>query len=535
VGTVPDPDAAEFDDFYQRSRERVLAAVAAASPAAVEDVAEAYQRAWGRWTYVGGLPEPEAWVREVAGRLAASRWRGVRRLGRRSPAGADWRPADTVRRAVVLRRRRRAIGAAFVVAAVIASALAATRGTPAARSSASTAAVQVGHRLRGAVQLVADVAPTTAADSSAVRAVSRAEQALTFALLRKLAGPGNLAVSPESLNVALGMLRNAARGATGRQLAAAMQASGLSTSVLNAGLAGLTGELRNAARDDGITLQSANSLWQQRGFPVRRPFLDALATYYGAGVWQADFAGHVREALAAIDAWTSRQTQGKITKLFDALDPSTVLVLANAIYYHAAWARPFDRRETTPGTFVCAEGRRVSVPFMAGAAGLRAGVGPGYQAVSLPYRGGRFSALAVMPTSQSLTSFVESLTPGRITSITSALQVGLAVRLPRFTTTSTLDLVPTLRALGMRDAFDGRADFSGLSPAATQVDQVVQRVYLGVGEKGTTAAAVTGISAVMAARPLPTVVLDHPFLFLVRDDRSGTILFAAQIRDPSAR
>jgi serpin B len=333
------------------------------------------------------------------------------------------------------------------------------------------------------------------------------------------------------------MLQNGARGQTRSQISTALQAAALSTADQNAGLAGLTDELAAAARDAGIALESANSVWQQTGFQIRKQFLADLATYYRAGVWQADFDGHNADALAAINQWTREHTHGKIRKLFDSLDPSTVLVLANAVYFHAAWSTPFDGHVTTPGTFTTDAGKRVPAKFMIGRDGVSSGAGTGYEAIGLPYSGGRFAALAVMPTTGSVADFAADLTPTKIDSIATALRLGEEVALPRFTTTSKIDLVPVLATLGMREAFTPDADLSGLSPACgCQVDQVLQRVYLGVGEKGTTAAAVTGISVIPTSTlgGLPPFRLDHPFLFLIRDTETGAILFASKIDDPTA-
>jgi serpin B len=174
---------------------------------------------------------------------------------------------------------------------------------------------------------------------------------------------------------------------------------------------------------------------------------------------------------------------------------------------------------------------------MVGGTGLPSAITGGYQAVQLPYAGGRFAALAIMPAHGTPADFVRGLTPARLTAIVAGTRPGSAVLLPRFTLTSTLDLVPALTALGSSDAFGAQADLSALSPQPTFVDQVVQRDYLAVGERGTTAAAVTGIAIAVSGRAAPArqVVLDRPFLFLVRDTTTGAILFAAQVSDPTAR
>jgi len=163
-------------------------------------------------------------------------------------------------------------------------------------------------------------------------------------------------------------------------------------------------------------------------------------------------------------------------------------------------------------------------------------VGDGYQAVQLPYTGGRFAALAVMPTRADLGRFVAGLTPHRLAGIVAALHTGTAARvaLPRFTTTSSINLAGTLGALGMPEAFTSAADFSALSSRPTQIQAVEQRVYLAVGEKGTEAAAVTGIAMqATSASPAIPLTFDHPFLFLVRDTLTGAILFASLVQNPS--
>jgi serpin B len=143
--------------------------------------------------------------------------------------------------------------------------------------------------------------------------------------------------------------------------------------------------------------------------------------------------------------------------------------------------------------------------------------------------------LAIMPTTEPLTSFISALTPGALADITTAATDGPAdLRLPRFTTTSSIDLTDTLAALGMPDAFGGKADFTAMSPVGVQISAVQQRVYLKVSEAGTEAAAVTGIGVAGAGNmDPPLITLDHPFLFLIRDTTTGAILFAAQVENPT--
>jgi serpin B len=462
-----------------------------------------------------------------------------------------WLSAAEITSKVRRRRVRRSLAAGVVVLAVAGTITGLVVGNdprgagrnqiagniPSARSGS-----HVGDRIGGAVELVANSTPLGTLDPAAATAVSGANEALTIALLKRATlltddgGSPNVSISPFSLYLALGMLENGAAGETASQIAKALQANGISLAAQNTGLEELTSTLAAEGAKDGITLQSANSLWQQQGFALKPAFLGAMASYFHSGVWQVDFANHPADAVKALNSWTSQHTHGKITKLFDALDPATVLVLANALYFHAAWATPFDAANTEPAPFRTAAGKTVTPKFMAGQ--FHGTTTTTYAAASLPYTGGRFEALAVMPNHGSLSSFVTTLGTralGKIAKTTEAASA-IATKIPRFTTTSSMDLIPAMKALGMIDAF-GAADFSNLSTARNlSVDQIRQRVYLGVGEKGTTAAAVTGVSVTMSALgPAATgIVFDHPFLFLIRDRTTGAILFATEVNDPTA-
>lgn len=468
------------------------------------------------------------------------------RLEQPTPS-AGWLSDSTITRTVRRRRTRRRLlaGVAVLVVAGTLTGVGVSGSGSSGRPPLAGPSIRlvpgqhVGSRIAGAVQLVGNVS-TLPSDPASLTAVSAADQRLTVALLKRLgtSSDTNVSISPTSLYLALGMLQNGAAGTTQRQIATALQAGDLSLNAQNSGLAQLATSLQAAAAKEGITLQSANSLWQQQGFALHQQFLSAIATYFHAGVWQTDFAGHNAAAVAAIDQWTSEQTHGKITKLFDHLDPATVLVLANALYFHAAWAVPFTPSESDPGPFTTATGSTVQPIFMTGVS-TTAAITDHYRAVALPYAGKRFEAVAIMPTGKTLARYVDSLTPAGLASVFTAVDAGRTspFRLPRFTTTSKTDLVPTLQSLGMTQAFGVSADFSALSTTPTQVAQAVQRVYLGVGEKGTTAAAVTGIQmAQTSARALgpETILFNNPFLFLIRDRTTGAILFATEVNDPTA-
>jgi serpin B len=400
-----------------------------------------------------------------------------------------------------------------------------------ASGSSAHSGTHIGARNGAAVHLVADLAPS-AGSAGAAADVARAEQRFALDLINHVSPDGNVVISPSGLAIMLAMLQAGAGGTTRAEIAKVLHTSGLSASEQNAGWAALTDSFASAASS---TVESANSLWLQRKLPMRAGFMAALARYFRSGIWQVDFAHDLPGALSAINSWVAAHTNGKITKLFDSgdLNPDTALVLANAVYFKAAWQYEFDPRLTREGTFHLGDGSTKRTPFMtySGPAGFVAN--QRYEAAQFRYAGGRFAAQVVMPARGSLTDLIESLSPADFAAIANAPvghQEGL--RLPKFTVRSFTHLNEVLSQLGMSRAFGDGADFSAMSPEHLLVRTVVQRDYLRVDEHGTEAAAVTGGGLMPTAARAP-VAFDHPFLFLVRDAKTGTILFAGRIENPA--
>ena len=372
--------------------------------------------------------------------------------------------------------------------------------------------------------------------------VAGAEQGFSLALLRELdrsdSSPNPL-ISPSSLAIALSMLELGARGDTRTQISQALGTGGFTPEQQATDWAALDASLAGAAKG-GVTFNSANGLWMQQGFPLEPSFLSQLARLFSSGVWQVDFAHHPAQSVAALNQWVARQTHGHITQLFSAaLDPDTVLVLANAEYLDARWERPFTT--TSSGPFDLATGRTVTVHLMGEPETQPLSVpvttGPGVDAAQLPYVGGRLAALVIMPRSGSLPGFVASLTTARLQQIVSSLEpTSVDLTLPELSLQSDNHMVPVLQGLGMNDAFDpDRADLSGISRRPLVVTAVEQHDTLDVNPIGSVASAATGMgisTAAVEVAPM-SITFNHPFLFLVRDTQSGAILFEAQVNDPS--
>ena len=350
-------------------------------------------------------------------------------------------------------------GMVALVIAVVPSWFGGSAGDPGAGPSPSPSGsgAQVAARIGSAVLLRSSTDPAAVARQDPAL-VADAETDLGLAVLRH-ARPG-ATVSPASLAVALAMLEHGARGTTADQIAAVLGTPGLSAEQRSAAWHTLRAEWADAARRAGITLESANSLWEQDRFAVAPAFLSALARYYDTGVWQVDFAHDLPAAIAAMNQWTAEHTHGRITRMFDpgTLDDSTRLVLADAMYLQAPWAQPFDASDTAAGQLhPCRRQQHHRLVHARRPGGALCRSRRQYRAAELPYRGGRFTALVIMPTSGSLSSFTHSLSAAELHRIAGGLHSApVALALPRFTTSSVLDLNSTLAALGMPAAFTDR-------------------------------------------------------------------------------
>jgi serpin B len=400
----------------------------------------------------------------------------------------------------------------------------------------------VAARTGSADQLVAAVKPAPAkADPGVAAAVATAEEGFGLRLLAAAsqANPsGNLTVSPLSLDLGLTMLENGAGGGTLSEISRTLGAGSLAVARQDQGWAGLMTTLERQSTADQVAFDSANSLWLQKDFPMNASFMSALAQYFATGVWQVDFAQALAAANSAINAWVSQQTHGRITKLFapGVLDPGTLLVLANAVYFHAGWQTPFDASRSEPSPFYLPGGGTATAVFMDGLASQEA-ITPHYAVARLPYTGGHYEADVIMPTGEALDGFAANLTPHQLASIIASAREPGRVLLPRFTTSNYLPLNAILSAMGMPTAFTSGANFSAMTTRSVQVQSVVQRDFVSVGEKGTEAAAATGISIEPSAAevsPQSPVVFDHPFLFLVRNVDTGTLLFAGRVNNPAS-
>jgi serpin B len=419
-----------------------------------------------------------------------------------------------------------------------------TPGGSTAASQSPTASAQAAADIELAV---ANGVARLKTDPAAAKQAATALNAFGVDLYAKIrTTDGNLVVSPASIALALSMARAGAKGTTATEmdkvfhdLAADTNADWIAS--LDASLADRTGTFADqSGQQQKVTLRIANANFAQRGFPLEADYLKALAERFGAGVQLVDYATAPETARKAINGWVADKTEQRIKELLaqGTVDEMTRLVLVNAIYLKAAWLTPFDKDLTQPFPFHRADGTTVAVPMMHTGGELAYAKGSGWQAVALPYVGQQLSMLVIVP--DNLATFEAGFSAATLASITD----GLATRevilgLPKFGTETKTGLADVLTKLGMPSAFSAKtADFSGISKADQLfISAVIHQANIDVDEAGTTAAAATAAVMAGTAAPTDTVTLtvDRPFLFAVRDNVTGAVLFLGRITNPTGR
>lgn len=368
--------------------------------------------------------------------------------------------------------------------------------------------------------------------------------AFAFDLYQSLrAGDGNLILSPYNISLTLAMTYAGASGETETQMARALHFT-LPQDRLNPAFnqldTNLSQEGQSSATDrQPLQLNIANAVWAEQTFPFLQTYLDLIAQNYGAGIHLADFIHQFPRVRTQINNWVSDQTKGKIQNLIPdgALNADTRMVLVNAIYFKADWQEPFDPDNTTNAPFHILDGSQVDVKTMNDTLHIPYSSGDGYQAVELPYQNGTAAMDILVPDTGNFDQFESTITAESFDKIRNDMQpASVMLSLPKFTFDSQFSLSDQLTTLGMPDAFDAnKADFSGMTGKQDLfISNVVHKANITVDEKGTEAAAATGVimQATSAMVTQINLQIDRPFLYVIRDLNSGQILFIGRVLNP---
>ena len=377
------------------------------------------------------------------------------------------------------------------------------------------------------------------ASSADQQQLARADNRFAFKLLKQLAKdqPGtNIFISPYSASAVLQMVGNGAKGQTRSRMEQVLETTGLQPDAVNQANSDLDDSLNNG--NTNVVLMTANAIWYRKGTPVQPEFIAANQQFFGATVEALDFSDP--HSIDVMNAWAREKTRGRINGIADGLiDPATLLFLANAVYFKGKWAVPFEVKSTKDRIFHLRGGHQKKLPMMEQARRFTYRRGTGYQAVRLPYQGWNLAMYVFLPDANSspekLLGIMSGDTWQRVTEPGFREREGTVV-LPRFKLEYGVELKQPLKALGMRAAF-ARADFSGISAEPLFISAVRQRAFVEVNEEGTEAVAVTevpiaiGLAEMNPPKPFEMIV-DRPFLFLIEDKQTGTILFMGVVFDP---
>ena len=356
-----------------------------------------------------------------------------------------------------------------------------------------------------------------------------------FSEIQKKQPNKNIFLSPSSVAMALTMAYNGSAGETQKAMNKALELQGLTLEEINRNNNILKTSLTTA--DPQVKLAIANSLWTNQQVTIKPDFLQKNQQYYDAEINKLNFSDSA--SVGTINDWVKNKTNGKITKIVDQLQPDEILWLINAIYFKGNWSEPFAKEATKERPFTLLDGSKKQHPLMSQSDRYQYLENNQFQAISLPYGSGQMSFYVFLPkTGNSLDSFYNSLNAQTWEQwIKQFRSRPGSISLPKFKLEYDITLNESLQALGMTPAFNRQqADFSGISNEKTSIDQVKHKTFVEVNEEGTEAAAVTGIgiratSAPPKAQPFEMIV-DRPFFCVIRDNKTGTILFMGSIIDP---
>lgn len=352
---------------------------------------------------------------------------------------------------------------------------------------------------------------------------------------------GNLIFSPASISSVLVMAYEGAKGRTRNQMSAVLDVP-LDRREFHGFLSEQSRDTTSPRAQPGIRLSIANALWGQIGHTFRQEFLSDLRQYHASELHVVDFSGQTETARRSINGWVEEKTDGVIRDLVKqgVLTPDTRLVLTNAIYFKGLWASQFSRNDTRQGSFTTFTGKSIPVDMMDQTGDFRYIEQSGVKVLELPYTGGGLSMVIILPDERRglpdvEKSFNMQLLKTWITDLCTRYPEQVRVLLPRFTVSTEFDLSRTLARMGMPDAFAASADFSGMTGSRELfISSVIHRAFVEVSEEGTEAAAASAAVMTKSAFMVREFRADHPFLFLIRDNRNGTILFMGRVIDPKA-
>lgn len=355
-----------------------------------------------------------------------------------------------------------------------------------------------------------------------------------FSQVLKSAGENeNVMISPMSISCALSMTLNGANGTTRSAMLEALRLNGISVDAINNSYKNLTADLLSV--DKRVLMTIANSVWTENDFAVKQAFIDILTNYYDAESKSFDI--NDSSAPDKINAWIEDKTNGLIKEMIDHLEDNTVMLLINAIYFKGKWKSEFDESKTTEMPFYKTGSNQIEVPMMKQETEISVYQGDGFVLAEFPYGQGNFVMDVILPDEQDgLSSTIASVSDANFTSwISQMSKIKTDVSFPRFKYGFKKKLKDVLSDLGMGIAFTDDADFSNISELDLLINDVTHQSFIETNEEGTEAAAATIVDIGVTSVPVSPMVfrMDHPFMYIIRETTTNSIIFMGRVADPS--
>ena len=342
----------------------------------------------------------------------------------------------------------------------------------------------------------------------------------------------NIIISPLSISSALSMTLNGANGATRDAMLAALRMIGVTPDIINNSYKGLTEALLNV--DTRVIISIANSVWTENNFVVKKPFVDVLTQYYNAESKPFDVLDPL--APTQINSWIESKTNGLIKNMIDQLDPNTVMLLINAIYFKGKWNSQFEKDNTVQKSFYKPDGSTITVPMMKQTSDYKIYNGDGFTLAELAYGQGNFVMDVILPSDNNgIKSLIPLITENSLSGwLNQMVERKTELSFPRFKYGYKKELKDILSDMGMGLAFTDNADFSNISDLSTKISFVLHQANIESNEEGTEAAAATVVGIIETSMPAGPFVLnlDHSFLYIIRETTTNSILFMGKVVDP---
>lgn len=392
-------------------------------------------------------------------------------------------------------------------------------------------------------------ADAPAADPKDVKAAADGVTAFAGDLYAQLrAEKGNLIVSPYSISAAVGMTAAGAEGDTLDQMRQTLHLP--AADKIPGGVGGLMAAVAEPPKNarSKPELNVANAIWAQQGYPWKKEYVDRANAGFKAGVRDLDFRADPEAARAVINRWVEDQTKERIKDLVPprAIDQGTKMVLTNAIYFKARWLETFNKANTKPAEFTKSDGSKVRTPLMYQKDKFALAETDALQVLRMPYDGGTTAMYVILPRKADALADVEKQLTGETLAKWTApgeRVEDVKVWFPKFKFTRPTELADTLAKMGMADAFSPqKANFKGMTdnPEGLFISRVIHKAFVEVDEVGTEAAAATAVVLAPASAPRPVqppppkeFKADHPFLFVIKHEPTGAVLFLGRVEDPT--